>query len=266
MDSKNSCDIWSILDIATDDEGCEFCGQVLKGGICESCYSAMDNMVYAICRDMLINEGTVKTAPAKKKEEKKEEETQSSREVAISRLLDEFPFALSRATSHRHKALMKEGIWFAHLVAYCMVKEIRKDKNYLPFQIILDEIYVMVRNQVFQFLSQGEEVFNEETCDSIRHFYTILNSSQDARKVISKMIVELEKCGRLRIDRGKTICSQCGTEIPVGDGNLCKSCSDAEKLNVRRAIATAMPGGVSDDDKPSPIRKRSGGRMHIHAK
>ncbi|MEW6233763.1 MAG: hypothetical protein AB1656_00110 [Candidatus Omnitrophota bacterium] len=262
MDMKNSYDIWSILDIATDEEGCEFCGQIKKGGLCESCYSAMDSMVYSLCRDMLINEGTIKMAPPKKKEE----ETQSSREVAISKLLDEFPFAFSRVTSRRHKALMKEGIWFAHLVAYNMVKEIRKDKNYLPFQIILDEVYVMVRNQVFQFLSQGEEGFNEETCDAIRNYYKILDASQDARKIIYYMIVELERSGRIRIDRGKTICSQCGTEIPAGGSNLCKSCSDAEKLNVRRAISTAMPGAVSNDDKPSPIRKLTSSKMHIHSK
>ncbi len=255
MLKKNSNDLWSILDIALEEEGCPFCGQMLDNGFCKSCYSHMDNAVYHVCREMLIKKGNVSNAATDKEAYRK------PREVAISELLDEFPFTLAKRIRKFNKLLKTEGVWFAHLVAYTMVKELRKDKDFPPLKLMHDEIYSMVRDQMYEFLRTFKEPVDEETRETVMNFYSIPSAELDARKVIHQMINELEREGKIKIDRGKSLCSKCGDEIDAPK-TMCETCEEEEKLNARMTISSAEmpPLSAGEKEKPSPLRH---GGMHV---
>lgn len=257
--SEKIKDSWESLDIAIDEDGCEYCGQVLNTGLCVACCSAMNSIVYEICRDLILNEG-ITNQPREEKDD--DFSPQKPRQMAIHRFLQEFPNSLAKRCRRQKKLLQTHGRWFAHLVAYCMVSYLRRDKDYMPHQIIADDVYLMVRDQVFNFLSLDNEAINAESLETIHGFYHIPDADPDARMVIYYMIIELERSGKLVIDRGAKFCRNCGEEMETDETNtLCSGCRQEEQLNVRRTIASAMPKSLIQEqqEKPSPIR--SG--MHV---
>jgi hypothetical protein len=176
------------------------------------------------------------------KVEKKEKtgEEQNIREVAIARVLEEFPFKLAERTRRFEKALLSEGVWFAHVVAYCMIKHLRRDKDLTPEELIREEMYLMPRDQFFEFLSKPIRAIDEAKMEMTMGFYFIPQSALDARRIVFLMLLELERSGRLKIVRPKTNCVKCGVELQ-GNEYICAQCRDAEIEETRNAILSNIP-------------------------
>lgn len=259
---ENSKDEWSILKIDAAESKCAYCGQVCGPArtICIMCEQHMKGMVYAICRELLHHK--VRRALDAKDDKKKTEETDvpvDPTEVAITEVLAEFPYALADRTAKFDKARRTEGVWFAHLVAYRMIAYIRYSQHLAPHQLIHDEMYKMVRDQIMEILRKGSQRVTPEEKETLDNVYSIPQAGLDGRRIILSMILELERIGKLKINRPKVKCAKCGQDAPSGS-MLCESCQQEESLDVRRSIVSSTPPPIIPTEN-IPSASRSG--MHI---
>ena len=235
-------EIWSSIEIVTDVECCEYCGQprLPVSSICQMCQTHQYGVVYGIIRELLIVSGN-KILEDLKNSKKGDASTDPSKlhEIALSKVLDAFPLRLAKRCGRFEKALLTEGVWFSHLVAFWMVRFLRKDKKWPITRIVLDEMYFYTRDHVYDFLKKGEKSLNPEAIESFQNFYYLSEADRDARGIIFTMMLQLEKEGRIKIVRPKSHCIRCDAEF-AGPGGLCPECRKDESLDTRLTISAGM--------------------------
>ncbi len=231
-----SDEIWSLIQPVSRGKECPFCGQKCHPAkmLCDMCTKHMNTMVLSICRNLLMK---VDTKPEKPDKTKPQE---NIREVAIAKVLEDFPYKLAEQTRRYEKALRAEGVWFSHLVAYCLIKDLRKNKETTPFELLQDLMYIMPRDQFFEFLKNPKKNEDQDYLEMIFNFYFIPQASLDARRAVFMMLLELEKSGRLKIIRPKTNCVKCGAELS-GHQYICDACKEKEIEETRDAIVSNVP-------------------------
>lgn len=258
--------VWDILEI--EDTGystCSHCGQEVPPtmAFCKMCDKYMNTAVLPICRAFLAksqNEITDLRSQTKSELDKLQDKS-SLREVAIGKVLERFPFDLAARTSKFQKALDTEGVWFAHVCSFLMIKNLRP-LGTEPFEIVKDPLYKMMREELYDFLHKGEKSLDRDKRETILNIYSIPKSSLDGRKVILNMILQLERQEKLQIYREKNKCVKCGAECATGT-MYCTECEDAETLKNRQAISSTMPAPLIQPQQP-PIAKMTG--MHMKNK
>jgi uncharacterized OB-fold protein len=252
-------ELWSDIEIISEMECCDYCGQprLPAQKICKMCDTNQDGVVFGVCRELLIVAGEMIQKELKNK--KKGEKADGIYEISLSKVLDDFPLDFAKRTAKFERALKTEGVWFSHLVAFWMIRNLRSEKKWPITRVVLDEMYFYTRDFVFSFLKKGERGFTPENLESFYNFYSFPNGQNDARRVIYAMMLELEKKGRLKIARPKAKCMTCGKEIS-GSGTYCEECKNEQSLDVRMAITKGSdPPPLLQPTEPKP--DRSG--MHI---
>ncbi|MDX9753916.1 MAG: hypothetical protein RBU29_08145 [bacterium] len=257
-------ELWSAIEIVSDVETCEFCGQerLAASPMCQMCSKHMDGVVYGICRELLVVVGQMAKEALNKRT--RTDRVDDAFEIAITKVLDDFPIRLSQRTHRFERARQTEGVWFAHMVAYLMIHYLRKDKKWPIQRMVLDEMYFYVREKVFDYLKRGHANCSSEDIEAVRHFYNIPEALLDGRRVIYAMMLDLEKRGRIKISRPRGSCAKCGTEL-TGQGPLCDECQEEASKDLRLAIAAGLI-------EPPPLlppkgeESESGGGMHIRPK
>ncbi|MGC9326528.1 MAG: hypothetical protein ACP5I1_02740 [Candidatus Hinthialibacter sp.] len=249
------------IEVAWEGDICPYCGQERDPDrlICGMCFKQMTTVVLAICKDLLYQTGRVKFSSShKNKEDQKSGE--SVQEMAVSRVLDEFPFYFAKRTAQFKKSLETEGIWFSHLTAYQFTRHLRSDPNVAPPMVLCDPMYEIVRRQVYEFLQNPDP--DDDVCEAFQNVYNIPESSQDARFVINDMIEELERMKRLKIARSQTTCRVCGKTLTTGK-TICDECLREESLNHRMTIFSSdlssetPPALLPDEsDKEEPTKPK----------
>ena len=249
-------DVWLYINVFHEHQPCPNCGQKLsfKYPCCLMCHEHMHGAVLAICR-LLLNK-SLRDFKANQLSEKEEGDL---REIALSKILAEFPFELARRTTKFRRSLETEGVWFAHLNAYCMVRDLRPS-DWSPYDVVLDKLYVMMRNEWFDFLGKGERFLDANQREALESIYTNPTASLDGHRVILNMIMELEKEDVLTIIRPKAHCGSCGKEIPSGQA-LCRECEDAAVLENRQKIVSGL-SSPAPHPAPEPSSDSSEG-MHF---
>ncbi|MBN2326331.1 MAG: hypothetical protein JXR73_04190 [Candidatus Omnitrophica bacterium] len=225
-----------VIDVAWEGSICPYCGQERNPdrSICDMCFKQMTTVVLAICKDLLYHTGRVKQFSSPKNQEK--DSGEAVQEMAVYKVLDQFPFDFAKRTSQFKKSLETEGVWFSHLTAYRFIRHLRSDPNVAPPMILCDPMYEIVRQQVYEFLQNPDP--DEDACEAFQNVYNIPESSRDARAVINNMIEELERMKRLKIARSQTNCRVCGKELTTGKA-ICRECEREEMIKNRMTISSS---------------------------
>lgn len=254
------------LKMAFNEEGCQYCGQSTENAICEMCIRCMEGVVLATCRKLLMHEGrTLKENQLKKEEGKSKDKKENTvKELDLSEVLNRFPFELAALTSQFPKALRTEGAWFAHLLAYLFVADLRQDKNFSPAEVTFDAMYHAMRDQVYAFLEQGGEDLSGDDREIIENIYSIQTAALDGKRVVKTMLLQLEEMGRITIYYGVTYCVGCGAELK-NRKNLCDECAKDKTLETRRSIANQLVNPLLPTKDELPPLSMSKG-MHFAKK
>lgn len=204
---KKNEDLWSILQFNHRKRLCPFCGQVVEGmaTMCDMCEKHMYAGVLSTCRALLISSKRDLSlfSPKKDKEKKKTEEDIADpgvQEVAVSRVLNQFPHELAKRTKQFRKSLHTEGVWFAHVCAWWMIRSIR-DVDSAPQETVGEPMYKEIRDLVYTYLEKGNRALSEEQMETIQNVYSLDGSEGSARRVIAYMINLLEEEGKIQINR-----------------------------------------------------------------
>lgn len=254
--------VWDYIEIEeTGTACCKNCGQEIHPTLphCKMCEKHMNIVILPICRSFLAKQKN-EVADLKsqtKGDIDKLQDKSSLREVAIGKVLERFPFDLAARTSKFQKALDTEGVWFAHMNCFLMIKNLRPlgtDVN----SLVKDPLYKMMREQFYAFLHKGEKSLDKDSRETIMSVYTIPKAKLDGRKVVLNMIHELEQQEKIQIYREKNKCVKCGEECETGQ-MYCTECEDEELLKNRQAISSTMPAPLLQPE--TPAAPRSG--MHL---
>ena len=243
-------DIWSQIEIVTDVECCDYCGQprLPASSFCKMCQTHQYAVVYGIIRELLIVSGNKILDDLKNaKKGDANADPAAIQEISLGKVLDTFPLRLAKRCGRFEKALLTEGVWFSHLVAFWMVRFLRKEKGWPITRMVLDEMYFYTRDQVFDFLKKGEKSLNPDSIETFQNFYKIGDEGKDARSVIFSMMLQLEKEGRIKIVRPRSHCFRCDAEFS-GPGGLCPECRKDDSMDSRLAISSGM--------EPPPILQK----------
>jgi len=119
-------------------------------------------------------------------------------------------------------------------------------------------MYFMLRDTVLNFLSSSQSP-DEETVETIENVYSIPQGPLDARRIICEMILQLEKMGKLKINRPKGKCLGCGEETPMGV-LYCTNCTEEQTKDLRFKISAATPPPISNQPIPAEAPKSG---MHV---
>lgn len=256
--------VWDYIEIETTGTGdCNNCGQEIHVTLphCKMCDQNMNTVILPLCRSFLAkqrNEITDLKNQTKGDIDKLQDKTKL-REVAIAKVLDRFPFDLAARTSKFQRALDTEGVWFAHMCCYLMIKNLRPIGTDIN-ELVRDPLYKMMREQFYEFLHKGEKSLDKDSRETIMNVYSIPKAQSDGRKVVLSMIHLLEQQEKLQIYREKNKCIKCGAECQTGQ-MYCTECEDEEMLKNRQSIASTMPAPLLQPDTP-PISSQSSG-MHM---
>ncbi len=254
--------VWDYIEI--DESGlspCRNCGQEMIATLphCKMCDKHMNTSILPICRSFLTkNQREITDLKSQTKGDmEKLQDKKNLREVAIAKVLDQFPFDLSAKTSKFQKMLDTDGVWFAHVNSFLMVKNLRPLGTDIK-DLVKEPLYKMMRETFYDFLKKGEKSLDQEARETIMNVYRIPKSNLDGSKVILNMIQELERQEKIQIYREKNKCIKCGAECETGQIH-CTECEDEEALKNRQAISSNMPAPILQPQQP--VSRSSG--MHM---
>ena len=227
-------DIWSQIKIDDAVEPCSYCGQARMYGVpmCKMCFICQNTIVLGIARKLLLIKGNKINRSI---EEESDESMEKALEIALHEILDKFPFELANRSRRVHKLLMTAGVWFSHLMAFCTIQSLRQDKKIPLSRFLSEKVYLHIRDQTFQFLASAENSYPEGDFDMIMSVYRSYGSGVDARSVIGSMIHNLDKDGKIKLERQEKCCVRCKKEL-TGLSILCAECQKEDRLKTRLII------------------------------
>ncbi len=275
---------WNQFRPSNRTESCPACGQSCLPGrtFCGVCSSHVDTAVLRICRSLLLE-----AANADEPEDKESDSFLPDREVAVSFVADHFPVRFARLIGRNASSLKKAGAWFAHVLAFQHAEDEQfQYRAVSPDRIFRNRVFKDVRNQIYEAIyavgtlpndyflppqknkeekedNKGEEQKKEQAIPALETLFSYFNTGRESesgpRQLLFDMISDLERRGKLRVNRGSGTCRQCGISLP-GGASLCPSCRQADQAMARLSIAWKK--GTEKMKSPEEVPTKTRGRMH----